>query len=56
MATKSSAPTISYLQVEGGTLDETFRIEPFTEKSSPPLTPCTVSTYKIVEPFEADMQ
>ncbi len=51
-----SAPTISYLQVEGGTLDETFRIEPFTEEELASSNTMYGSTYKIVEPFEADMQ
>lgn len=47
-----SAPTIGYLQVEGGTLEDVFRIVPISAEE----TSSYGSTYKIVSPFEADMK
>ena len=51
-----SAPTIGYLEVTGGTLEKTLRIEPFTEEELASSSTAYGSTYKIVEPFEADMK
>ncbi len=51
-----TAPTIGYLEVTGGTLEETLRIEPLTEEELSSSSSAYGSTYKIVEPFEADMR
>ena len=51
-----SAPTIDYLEVEGGTLEEPFRIEPMSEEQLASKSTSYGSTYRIVKPFEADMQ
>ena len=51
-----TSPTIDYLLVEGGTLEEPFKIVPFSEEELASNTMTYGSTYKIVEPFEADMQ
>lgn len=51
-----TAPTIGYLEVTGGTLEDTLRIEPFTEEELAASTKAYSSAYKIVAPFEADMK
>ncbi len=51
-----SAPTISYLEVEGGTLEEPLRIEPMSDEQLASKSTSYGSTYRIVKPFEADMQ
>lgn len=51
-----SAPTIEYLQIEGGTLEETFKIVPLTADEASSTATSYGSSFRIVSPFEADMK
>lgn len=51
-----TVPTIDYLQVEGGTLEEIFKIVPLTSEELSSTASSYGSTFKIVSPFEADMK
>ncbi len=51
-----AAPTIGYLEVTGGTLEEALRIEPLSAEELASATASYGSTFKIVKPFEADMR
>lgn len=54
--TEVTAAVIDYLQVEGGTLEDVFRIVPLTSEEASSTSSSYGSSYKIVEPFEADMK
>lgn len=51
-----TAPVIDYLQVEGGSLEDVFKIVPLTSDELSSTATSYGSTYKIVSPFEADMK
>ena len=52
-----TAPSIEYLQVEGGTMEGVFRIEPIdTDAEESNLATSYGSTFRIVSPVEADFR
>ena len=51
-----TAPTIEYLQVTGGTLEDVFRMEPIDTEEESSLASSYGSTYRIVSPIESDFR
>lgn len=51
-----TAPTIEYLQVTGGTLEDVFRMEPIDTEEETSLASSYGSTYRIVSPIESDFR